>query len=63
MESIHGKIEVPAKIGKIEKGQVFVPFHFGSVVDDSNGGRAQTANELTQPSWDFTSKQPTFKVS
>jgi hypothetical protein len=25
-------------------------------------GRAVAANELTQPAWDFISKQPIFKV-
>jgi anaerobic selenocysteine-containing dehydrogenase len=52
VRSPHGECELPVKIGKIGKGQIFVPFHFGSVVDNCEGGRASTANELTQPTWD-----------
>jgi ferredoxin-nitrate reductase len=52
VRSRHGECELPIKIGKIGKGQVFVPMHFGSVVDNCEGGRASTANELTQPTWD-----------
>ncbi|KAG7531329.1 hypothetical protein FFLO_04450 [Filobasidium floriforme] len=62
VRSPHGECELPVKIGKIGKGQIFVPFHFGSVVDNCEGGRASTANELTQPTWDRNSKQPIFKT-
>ena len=30
VESVRGAVEVPAKVGDIEQGQVFLPFHFGS---------------------------------
>jgi ferredoxin-nitrate reductase len=52
VRSRYGECELPVKIGKIGKGQIFVPFHFGSVVDNCESGRASTANELTQPTWD-----------
>jgi ferredoxin-nitrate reductase len=65
VETRNGKAELPAKIGKIEKGQVFIPFHWGGHNQgghDHMNGRAVAANELTVPSWDFISKQPIFKV-
>lgn len=65
VETRNGKAELPAKLGKIEKGQVFIPFHWGAHQQgghDHMNGRAVAANELTQPAWDFISKQPIFKV-
>jgi len=59
VESVRGAIEVKARIGDIEAGQVFVPFHFGYW--DDKTGRSRAANELTQTSWDSISKQPLFK--
>ncbi|KAJ9112097.1 hypothetical protein QFC22_006397 [Naganishia vaughanmartiniae] len=66
VETRNGAAELPAKIGKIEKGQVFIPFHWGAHNQgghDHMNGRAVAANELTVPSWDFISKQPIFKAS
>ncbi|KAJ9093048.1 hypothetical protein QFC21_006539 [Naganishia friedmannii] len=66
VETRNGKAELPAKIGKIEKGQVFIPFHWGAHNPgghDQMNGRAVAANELTVPSWDFISKQPIFKTA
>lgn len=65
VETRNGKAELPAKLGKIEPGQVFIPFHWGAHNQgghDHMDGRAVAANELTQPAWDFISKQPVFKV-
>ncbi|BGP48863.1 hypothetical protein JCM10450v2_004742 [Rhodotorula kratochvilovae] len=64
VESARGSLEGPAKIGEISKGDVFVPFHYGSADQDNERGktmRSRAANELTLSAWDFVSKQPTFK--
>ncbi|KAJ9091667.1 hypothetical protein QFC21_007142 [Naganishia friedmannii] len=66
VESRHGAAELPAKIGKIEKGQIYIPFHWGPYPQDGHdhmNGRAVAANELTQVGWDFISKQPIFKTA
>lgn len=60
VESRRGYIEAPAKIGDIEPGVVFVPFHYGYWDDDS---RSRAANELTIAEWDPVSKQPHFKYA
>lgn len=46
VESIRGKVELPVSIGGIEKGNTFIPFHFG-YFDTEVGGKARAANELT----------------
>lgn len=46
VRSHRGAIEVEAQVTKIERGQVFIPFHFGTF--DNTDGRARAANELTQ---------------
>ncbi|GAA5947777.1 hypothetical protein JCM3775_003872 [Rhodotorula graminis] len=64
VESARGSLEGPAKVGEIARGDVFVPFHYGSADQDNEGGkkmRSRAANELTLSAWDFVSKQPTFK--
>ncbi|BGP16913.1 hypothetical protein JCM10213_007358 [Rhodosporidiobolus nylandii] len=64
VESPRGSLEVPAKVGEIAKGNVFVPFHYGAADQPNDGGkpvRSRAANDLTESSWDFISKQPTFK--
>jgi ferredoxin-nitrate reductase len=45
VESARGKVELPVRIGGVEKGQTFIPFHFGYF--DSTDGKARAANELT----------------
>ena len=56
--SPRGWIEVPARIGDaVQKGLVFVPFHFGS------WEKKEAANELTADFVDPVSKQPQFKQS
>ncbi|WP_409305106.1 molybdopterin-dependent oxidoreductase [Peribacillus sp. SCS-155] len=58
LSSPRGWIEVPARIGDaVQKGLVFVPFHFGS------WEKKEAANELTVDYVDPLSKQPTFKQS
>jgi len=67
-----GSVTAPARIGDIEAGAVFVPFHYGywdMHRDGSNGpisgadlrDDATAANELTPTGWDSISKQPFLK--
>lgn len=58
VSSKRGSIQLPAQVGEIEPGQVFIPFHYGYWDDDEH---ARAANELTTDTWDFISKQPVFK--
>jgi ferredoxin-nitrate reductase len=58
--SRRGTIQARARIGEIEAGHVFVPFHFGYW--DGKGSRS-AANELTITGWDPVSKQPHFKYA
>ncbi|KAJ1716297.1 periplasmic nitrate reductase [Aspergillus flavus] len=59
VRSRRGSVELPVRIGEINKGHVFIPFHFGYF--DSKDPRARAANELTVDEWDPVSKQPMFK--
>jgi ferredoxin-nitrate reductase len=59
LESPQGALEVIADVGDIPPGTVFVPFHYGNLVDPA--GPTQAANELTMTVWDPVSKQPLFK--
>ncbi|MEY2562853.1 MAG: hypothetical protein QOH88_1046 [Verrucomicrobiota bacterium] len=60
VESRRGKLRAAARIGEIEPGCVFVPFHYGywDAVDEP-----RAANELTLTGWDPVSKQPFFKFA
>jgi anaerobic selenocysteine-containing dehydrogenase len=60
VQSRRGKVTEPVKIGGIERGLVFIPFHYGYW---DNPGRSRAANELTLTEWDPVSKQPHFKYS
>jgi ferredoxin-nitrate reductase len=60
LESKHGSVEGPAKIGGIAPGLVFMPFHYGYWDDDE---KKTAANEVTKSSWDPVSKQPHFKYN
>jgi len=60
VESRRGKVIEPARIGDIEPGLVFIPFHYGYWDDDS---RPRAANELTITEWDPVSKQPHYKYA
>jgi formylmethanofuran dehydrogenase subunit D len=58
--SRRGKIVVPARVGDIIPGHIFIPFHYGYW----DAHDAQTAaNELTLTAWDPVSKQPIFKTT
>jgi hypothetical protein len=56
-----GTVRAPAKVGGIEPGHVFMPFHYGYWDDDREYARA--ANELTLTVWDPVSKQPAYKFA
>jgi ferredoxin-nitrate reductase len=58
--SRRGTVQEPARIGNIEPGLVFIPFHYGSWDDAS---RPRAVNELTLFEWDAVSKQPHFKYA
>lgn len=58
--SRRGIAEAPARIGDIEPGTLFMPFHYGYWDDP---GRPRAANELTLYEWDPVSKQPHFKYA
>jgi anaerobic selenocysteine-containing dehydrogenase len=60
VESRRGKLRARARVGDIEPGCVFAPFHYGYWDDD---GRPRAANELTLTTWDPVSKQPQFKCA
>jgi len=58
--SRRGSVVAPARLGGIEPGLVFIPFHYG-YWDGIDEPRA--ANELTITGWDAVSKQPHFKYA
>jgi ferredoxin-nitrate reductase len=58
--SRRGQAEAPARVGGIEPGHLFIPFHFGYW---DHPGRARAANEMTLFDWDPISKQPHYKHS
>jgi ferredoxin-nitrate reductase len=60
VESRRGKVVEPVRIGGINPGLVFIPFHYGYWDEP---GRSRAANELTLTEWDPVSKQPHFKYS
>lgn len=60
VESRRGAMRGRVRVGDIEPGQIFIPFHYGDW-DDATKRRA--ANELTATAWDSVSKQPQFKYA
>lgn len=58
--SRRGRVLEPARVGDIEPGVVFIPFHYGYW---DKPGRPRAANELTLTEWDPVSKQPHFKYA
>ena len=60
VESRRGRVVVPARVGDIEPGVVFIPFHYGYW---DNPGHPRAANELTITEWDPVSKQPHLKYA
>ncbi|WP_109830387.1 nitrate reductase [Reichenbachiella versicolor] len=60
IKSSRGEVRVNAKVTeKIKEGVVFLPMHWGKILDKSFG----RANNLTNKTFDPTSKQPGFKYS
>ena len=53
-----GTLRAPAKIGDIQTGTLFIPFHYGYWDRDDEH---PAANELALTIWDPISKQPCFK--
>jgi anaerobic selenocysteine-containing dehydrogenase len=66
IENARGYIDAKAQLRVGRRGEVFVPFHYGSVnygpPEESHDGPT-AANELTLTAWDPVSRQPTFKVA
>ncbi|HXU86980.1 MAG TPA: molybdopterin oxidoreductase family protein [Verrucomicrobiae bacterium] len=60
VRSRRGRVRVPARLGGIEPGVAFIPFHYGDAGDDE---APTTANRLTLTGWDPVSKQPHFKFA
>jgi anaerobic selenocysteine-containing dehydrogenase len=60
VESRRGRVVEPARVGNIESGLLFIPFHYGYW---DNPDRPRAANELTLTAWDPVSKQPQFKYA
>jgi ferredoxin-nitrate reductase len=60
VRSRRGYALAPARLGGIEPGVVFMPFHYGYWDDP---GRSRAANELTLSEWDPVSKQPHLKYA
>ncbi|MGI4738535.1 MAG: molybdopterin oxidoreductase family protein [Janthinobacterium lividum] len=58
--SRRGRVVEPARVGDIEPGLVFIPFHYGYW---DKADRPRAANELTLSEWDPISKQPHFKYA
>jgi anaerobic selenocysteine-containing dehydrogenase len=58
--SRRGRVLEPARVGGIESGLVFIPFHYGYW---DKADRPRAANELTLTEWDPVSKQPHFKYA
>jgi ferredoxin-nitrate reductase len=58
--SRRGRVLEPARVGDIEPGLVFIPFHYGYW---DKADRPRAANELTLTEWDPISKQPHFKYA
>jgi ferredoxin-nitrate reductase len=60
VRSRRGRVRMLARVGGIEPGVVFIPFHYGEDGDDE---APTTANRLTLSGWDPVSKQPHFKFA
>jgi hypothetical protein len=64
VSSRRGTVRAPARLGGIEPGHVFVPFHYGYWdVNTEQAGHERAANELTITGWDPVSKQPYYKFA
>jgi ferredoxin-nitrate reductase len=62
VSSRRGTVRAKARLGGIERGHVFLPFHYG-YWDEADPDYHRAANELTLTAWDPISKQPYFKFA
>jgi anaerobic selenocysteine-containing dehydrogenase len=60
--SRRGLVRAPVRVGDIEDGHVFLPFHYGNWDGDPDDW-SRAANELTLTAWDPVSKQPCYKYA
>jgi len=60
VRSRRGHVVAPVRLGGVEPGLVFIPFHYG---DDGTDDDPSAANRLTLTGWDPVSKQPHFKYA
>ncbi|MET4701644.1 ferredoxin-nitrate reductase [Constrictibacter sp. MBR-5] len=60
LRSRRGRLEGKVRCGDIERGRIFLPFHYGYWDEPE---RMRAANELTLFEWDPVSKQPHFKYA
>jgi anaerobic selenocysteine-containing dehydrogenase len=60
VRSRRGHVVAPVRLGGVEPGLVFIPFHYG---DDGTEDEPSAANRLTLSGWDPVSKQPHFKYA
>ena len=68
LSSRRATIRLPARIGDLLPGHLFIPFHYGYFDEGDSqrygpDGRGRAANELTVTAWDVVSKQPSFKYA
>lgn len=75
VDSEHGHVTAPVRVGEVREGTVFAPFHYGSgqhgttpparpaapAHHSDDFGRHSAANELTHTELDPVSHQPVFK--
>ncbi len=66
--SRRGSVRARARLGDVQPGHVFIPFHYGYWDEEDSDrygpdGRPRAANELTLTAWDVVSKQPSFKYA
>jgi anaerobic selenocysteine-containing dehydrogenase len=60
VSSRRGTLDARVRIGKVDPGELFLPFHYGYW---DSPGHARAANEVTIYEWDAVSKQPHYKYA
>ena len=66
IENARGYIEAKARLTVGRRGEIFVPFHYGSAnygPPEEERNQPTASNELTLTAWDPVSRQPTFKIA
>lgn len=65
IENTRGHVDAEARLMGARRGEVFVPFHYGSANygPPESDHESTAANELTLTAWDPVSRQPTFKLA